>query len=473
MTKMKWVKSSLCITLAFVMASSFVGCGTKKVSSSEVKPMEIEEVYKYSFECLGSDVMPIMGFYGPERTVWSSMGNDMPDFLTDEYFQAIADVGVNVMSYTQLDYANTPDKVRKLLDLGAKYGVGISVTDSRICSDATKTPNVESIEQLDAFLSEYADHPAFACIHVVDEPGMEGFRAAQSEIPDFANLFDMLHQLKIPAYGTVFSNLSQPQDLYAEYLQAWKDTAKLPYLQYDFYLDEANAGLRYARNWFETMSTIRSEAEEGGIPFWVFVQAGAQWNDARNYFDSQGYYPLEGLTRWNVGAALAFGAKGINYFLLTQPLHFALAETNFYDFERNGLMGAIGNKNRWYYYAQQINAQIAAVDSVLMNSVNKGIIASGENAKTDLSATKYLMEGTSWRELANVDGDAMIGCFNYQGKTALYVLNYDYEYAQKIKLDFVDNCNVTIIQDAVERQECGESLTLTLSAGNSALVVFE
>ena len=88
-------------------------------------------------------------------------------------------------------------------------------------------------------------------------------------------------------------------------------------------------------------------------------------------------------------------------------------------------------------------------------------------------AGEYLMEGTSWRELKGASGEALIGCFNYQGKTALYVVNYDMEYAQKINLDFVKNCNVTVIQDAKESNISGNNLELTLSAGNSALVVFE
>ena len=37
----------------------------------------------------------------------------------------------------------------------------------------------------------------------------------------------------------------------------------------------------------------------------------------------------------------------------------------------------------------------------------------------------------------------------------------------------VKNCNVTVIQDAKESNISGNNLELTLSAGNSALVVFE
>ena len=46
-----------------------------------------------------------------------------------------------------------------------------------------------------------------------------------------------------------------------------------------------------------------------------------------------------------------------------------------YDNARN-FMRENGNKNQWYYYAQNINKHIAAIDEVLMKSVHKGIVLS-------------------------------------------------------------------------------------------------
>lgn len=477
MIKNKRFKGSLCIVLVLIMISAVTGCAAR-TGSKEIEPMEIEEPDKYSFDFIGgSDVMPIMGFLGPDKWVYSYMGNDQPDFVSDEYFQAVADSGINIISSTGLDFKNNSEKVYKMLELGEKYGVGITVSDSRIIDNNTKRVQVETVEQLDALLSYYSDYPAFVASHIIDEPGQEGFFVANPEDPvlikDFGELFDMFALLNICTYGNLLSNLTQTQERYAEYIQEWIDTAKLPYLQYDQYLFDGGVGLDYALGWFETITTIRTKAEEAKIPFWVFVQTGAQWNDGFLYFDSDSYWPSQGEFRWNVGAALAFGAKGINYFPLTQPMHYAYAESTFFDFERNGMIGAWGNKNRWYYYAQEMNAQIAAVDHILMNAVNKGIIVSGKEATEDLSGNKYLLEGTSWRELSDVEGDTLIGCFNYLGKTALYVLNYDSEYAQKINLKFVDNYEVTVIQDAEERKVSGDNLELTLSAGNSALIIFE
>lgn len=109
-----------------------------------------------------------------------------------------------------------------------------------------------------------------------------------------------------------------------------------------------------------------------------------------------------------------------------------------------------------------------------MNSVSKGILATGEKSIQDAHDTRdALMEGTSWRELKTVSGDAVIGCFNYQGKTALYVVNYSYKTAQKIELDFVKECNVKVVQTAETSYVKADSLTLEMAAGDGVLLVFE
>ena len=72
-----------------------------------------------------------------------------------------------------------------------------------------------------------------------------------------------------------------------------------------------------------------------------------------------------------------------------------------------------------------------------------------------------------------MSGDALVGCFNYQGKTALYVVNYDTEYAQKINLEFQDSYQVRVVKDGETRNVKGDGMILDLLAGGAALLVFE
>lgn len=75
--------------------------------------------------------------------------------------------------------------------------------------------------------------------------------------------------------------------------------------------------------------------------------------------------------------------------------------------------------------------------------------------------------------MEGVEGDSLIGCFNYKGKSAFYVVNYDTEYAQKITLRLTKRYNLSVIQGAKEAFISADALELTLAAGEGVLVVVE
>lgn len=475
MKKFNLIKRAISGALLCVMATSLVGCsGTKSVA--EIEPMKEETPAKYGLDVLGGDdVMPIMGFYAMEVSEKSWNANELPDNYTDEMFALIKESGVNLINPIIGNYATVPQYTNKMLELAGKYDLGIIVMDKRFLD-----PEL-SVEQVDSYINDYSNYKSFAGVYLDDEPGAPYFRDHENgtNIDEMTEIAANLNELGYFFYGNLLGMQGQANytesdvATYYRYVSEWADTVHPKVLMYDRYIFGNNNGLDLAETYFKTMETHRRVAEENDIPFWVYIECGNQWNDAKNRFDSTDYYPSQGEFYWNVGTTLAFGAKGIMYFPLIQPSYFAYAKTELFDFQRNGLIGAWGNKTRWFHYAKAMNAQIAAVDEILMNSVNKGVIASGDVAKEDLADCMYLMEGTSWRELTGVSGDAMIGCFNYQGKTALYVVNYDTEYAQKINLDFADTYNLTVIQDAETSHVSRDNLELTFQAGGSALVVFE
>ena len=344
--------------------------------------------------------------------------------------------------------------------------------------------DVPSLVEMGERMSAYSDHPAFAGLYVVDEPWYPGFSKGGSErlIDTCAPLYNRLAEMGIVGYNNLLPTYAEEDlSLYPKYVEYFLEACDVPYIMYDYYVFDEG---RSVEDYFYNMAVVRSYAEKYKIPFWTFIQAGSQWNDAMNYFDSQSYYPNEKQFDWNINTCLAYGAKGLGYFPMVQPLHFAYAKSTEWDFERNGIFGAWGNKTRWYYYAQDINKHVAVIDEVLMNSVSKGVIAAldketYERDMKDLTKENYVdtsklfIEGTSWRELADVKGNALIGCFNYQGKTALYVVNYEFDYAQKIDLQFVKECNVKVVQAAETSYVKTDNLVLDMPAGDGVLLVFE
>lgn len=463
--------------LIIVTILSLCGCGSDKtvdnvnqVDQDDIavmEPMELEEVYSYSFDFIGGkDVMPIGGYYGPVPSTSSTNGIAMPDYVTDEIFEAIAGCGVNLITRSEVDYNTAPEIVLKSLELGEKYGVAVTVWDRGL-----SIKEGYSLSEIDARLQEYCNYPAFAGLHAVDEPNTAYYTMGGSSgmISSYKHRINALAELDVWTYGNLLPCARDKKEQYAQYVEEWLSTCNVKMLMWDRYVHDEGVSVT---NYFYNLSFCREKAEEYKIPFWPFVQAGSHWETARGK-DVTEYYPDEGQVLWNVNTCLAYGAKGIAWFPLIQPRSFTQAKSKPYDFERNGLIGAAGNKNRWWYYAQVANRQIAAIDEVLMNAVSKGVIITSKQAKEDNAESSCIMKGTSWRELANVTGDAMVGCFNYKGKSAFYVVNYDMEYSQHINLQFGDNYRFTVIQDA-ETSKCqGNMLKLTMKPGEGVLVVME
>lgn len=479
----KKVKSVLAGTLGFVMIAGMMGgCGQSENNTVNVKieDMEIEEVYGKSYDIIGGkDVMPIAGYYGPHSASISYNGQQPIDYVSDTMFQAIADCGVNLLTSSPDNYDRVPLSVKKQLELGEKYHIGLFVTDEKLTATDKLGSNVASEKEIAERLMEYSNYPAFAGLYIVDEPTSQSYLAdvygEERSLDKYAPLTDIVaNKLQINTFCNLLKVTGNGiKDGYEAYVKEFCETMNPDFLCFDYYImDEPNVGTESLYLW--NIALMREYGEQYGIPFWNCIQAGGQWNDAVSRFDSAELYPNEGEIDWAVNVNLAFGAKGICWFPLIQPLYFANAETEPYDFSRNGLIGAWGNKNQWYYYAQAIHKHIGVIDEVLMNSKSKGVLATGEQSMKDAKDTRgALLEGDSWRELRSVDGDALIGCFNYRGKTALYVVNYSQDYAQDITLKFQDSYKVKVVQKAETSYAEGKSMTLKMTAGDGVLLVFE
>ena len=467
------------IVTLFLVAAMLVGCSPEETEAQnivKVTPMEKEASRALSFSFLGGqDVMPITGYYGPYSAYVSKDGNLFPNYVSDEIMKMFADAGINLIVYSDMSYSSTPDLVQQYLELGEKYNIGIFVTDGNVLNKVGDT-EVSAAEVADQ-VTNYADYSAFCGMYLVDEPRTAYYMPGDTTkyISNYKNLAKVLqYDLDLTCYMNMFPvwNLKTSKDKYEQYVKEFCETLNPKVLMWDNYPFSSSEGLEV---YFYNMNLMREYAEKNNIPFWAFIQAGAQWNDEMINFDSKTpYFPNENQFNWNVNTCLAFGAQGIQYFPLVQPAHFAYAESTEWDFERNGIIGAAGNKTMWYNFAQNINKHIEVIDGVLMNSVNKGVIITGEQAKKDMElAMSCVIESGAFQELQSVTGDAMVGCFNYNGKTALYVVNYSMKYAQQITLNLNDTHDVTVMQNAETSYVKTKNLQLDMAAGEGVLVVIE
>ena len=448
-----------------------------------------------SLDFIGDDTMPITGFNGPYVVSDANDAMLFPDYITDEYFKMIADSGVNAIITNNFDYALYPDKMKKMLELGEEYGVGIYVQDSKLEELTTET-------DVKARLAEYDSYESFVGVHLVDEPGTDTYKSTSTSglVSDYTTLAGILNKLGIKTYTNAFPLVDttdntfwesifgsqgikdEDKENYTEYIETINSQLNPVALMWDYYpfaikAEDRSTVVTEHSLYFWNMGEIRRQAQATNKPFWAFVQAGANWNDAGDYFDTQIYATTEGQFKWNMNTALAFGAQGIQYFPLIQPYHFAYAGSSAadkqWDFERNGLIGAFGNKTDWYDYAVEANTHLGEIDGVLMDSYSKQIIAIG-SAQSDTSGVDGVTTTASYNNvLTNATGNALIGCFDYKGKTALYVVNYDYDAAGTVTLTFNGTQNITMIEDAVASETSASSLSLSMEAGEGILLVLE
>ena len=458
----KYLLLSLLLTIPTLSS-----CGAQ----SQAEYYEQKDVHALSFEIIGGrNVMPVGAYYGPNETDYKSENaNQVFDFVSDEFYSLVDAAGINFLCSTRDFYELKPQSVRKGLELSEKYNMGYFVMDSTIWDLALENP--ADFEKVVAErISEYSGYKSYLGQVVYDEPQTKQFdamartyRAIEAlnldEAYGYSNLF--------PVYNSRIDYTGTAEVIdYAEYVERYLATVKPKMISYDHYLYTTENTV-VDNIYFENMSIVREKAEKYGIPFWTFIQCGGQWTEKGNVARPDPIYPNEGEFIWNVNTCLAYGAKGIQYFTLTQPPWFSETQQGL-NYEINGMVGALGNINRWYYYAQKANTQIQAIDHVLMNAYNYGVKLGGKAAK-DITGSE-VVKG-AFRELQKVQGDAIVGCFDYFGKTALYVVNYSRTEKQSVALGFDGKYGMEVTQRATLRHYAGKSVKLTLEAGEGALIV--
>ena len=450
-----------------------------------------------SYEYLGGkDVMPIGGFYGPY--------NDTT--ITDGMFQLIKESGVNLITYTPANAETNENWLQQALVLAEKYGIGVFVSDDGLNviekdanGNVTGQQVVSSVEDLAAQMAAYSNYDSFLGINVVDEPKGAADWATETNKDDADTYYKrynyyrdlakaILPYTNITSYINMHGSQGVDKGTYSAYVsQIAKDVDVLSFDTYPYFEKDAYTRLTRLAAYLESLDIVRQAAQDNGKAFWSYVQAGTDFRDDSSDSATAGYY-TEADTLWIVNTSLAFGAKGIQYFPLLQPEHFSYDKTSAsdHDYDRNGIIGANNQANRYYAMVQKANKQIAAIDDVLMNAKSNGVIVTGK-AKSDVSTASLgrnhtftgimsQKNGVYTDMLKNVtsgNGGAMVGAFDYQGYEAYYVVNYDRSASQEITLTLNTKAKYRAIADAVTTTGNASDITLTIPAGAGVLVVLE
>lgn len=436
--------------------------------------------------------MPIGGYFGPYRQSVEPTEYHKAktyDYITEDIFSKIKEMGINLIVSCNNDFANENER-QQIIDglvLAEKYGIDMLVKDGRL-------DKVEDVPQLAEYLKDYAQYSSFKGINIIDEPFTEYFGSAyyaenirrlEWYIPKSillnqkSNIFGYMN---LNGMGNHLAPEEQLEELYERYLEEYITSCKPRMLSWDYYVfDEKIYGNKtYAntKGYFTNLGMMREKSLKYGIPFWSYIQAGSNWNDTvadSGTWETDNTHPTKGELLWNVNTALAYGAKGIQYFPMIQPFFFAYGgiNGNIDDFERNGLIAADGSETKWYFYAQEANKWIRKIEYILMNASSQKVLAIGDNVQSDTRITGETSCG-SLKLITAPDG-AVVGAFIYEGKQVYYVVNYDTEKSQMITLHFDETKDICAFTQGIEKtlSTNNDEVSFTVEAGNAVLVMVE
>lgn len=445
--------------------------------------------------------MPIAGYFGPRRyrdTQREGL-NVLYDNLNDDVYRKIKDAGVNLIIQANTEAKGPSHLMLLALSYAEKYGLDMYVSDTNV-SKAT------DVSQIKNSFSVFGQYNSFKGFLLVDEPSTNEYGVASTDAGfDLVSNYSTVSRLtngfsNLVGYTNLFPykeklNKGSSNTAYADYLNSCLEALNPRLLSYDQYVWGPSATdvshdastITDIKYYFQALSDARVQADGKNIPFWSYIQAGSNWNDdkVQDKATTANKVPSQGQLLWNVNTSLAYGAKGIQYFPLIQPYYFAWEENNGFDYDRNGILGADGSKTPFYPIVQIANKQIAVVDEVLMNATSERVLAVGSYAQneTGISSNDYsslTLEGITIKEDTEGTSEygAVVGVFDYFGKEAYYVVNYDYMSARNVTLQFTKSCNYEILADAgnysgTTGSASGSSCQLSLKAGGAALIVVE
>lgn len=433
----------------------------------------------------GNDgVMPIAGYYGPHAPFTNTKAMyTTPNYVEDKYYQMIEDAGFNFITYTEHDYQKEPQVYHEMLTMAEKHHIKMLINDGRIREDMTD-------EEFEECIAEYTKYKSFGGFYVTDEPSttyfpnklkgfdqtlgrrlMDGFAGNSRLINSYDNLLGYVNLL--PIYHWMKSTPEEYENYVKEYCETF-DGKMLSYDHYPFCVYyEGKSPEKAMKYYFLNFSIIYKYAKQYNLNIWAFVQAGGNWASGRK--EVEAYTPNREETLWLVNISLAYGSKGIQYYPMIQTYGSSLRPDGTIDGERSGIISADCKPTRYWHFAKDANRQIAAVDEVLLDCKCDGMISTGEAATYVEGLPEYFTDG-KYRQLLSVesaDAGTVIGCFDYNGKTALYVVNNDREKEQSITLNLNNVYTYRLLADGSNEKCEGENCTVTLAAGAAVLIVIE
>lgn len=220
------------------------------------------------------------------------------DRNTLEDWQTVADCNFT-FGMGSPDYGVEGNK--RMLDYCAEVGIRGLVIDERANWRVTEGDNWRDI--LASLVADYRAHPGLYGYYVHDEPSYSLFPALAMVSQELGRL-DPDHLAYINLFPTYANTEQLGTPTYSDHLDKYLNLVRPAVLSYDHYCLMKDGTDR--PDYFENLALIREYGLLHGVPPWNIILSWPHMSYRA---------PSEGEMRWQVYTSLAYGMKGIMYFI--------------------------------------------------------------------------------------------------------------------------------------------------------------
>jgi hypothetical protein len=257
--------------------------------------------------------------------------------------------------------AATPSVMRYLL----------AQSETRPASRAISTASREAVRQrIGELRARYGGAPALAGLNLYDEPHRSLFGTLGFAKEEVLRRFSGGRLPYVNVWPSYASSSALGSPTYADYLRRYMEGVRPSVLCFDHYpLVGKNA---VTPDFFYNWAVIRDLSLKFGARSWGFIQSVGF--DGRQVGLEVRRQPDEREIFWQINVALAYGAKGLQYFTYWTPDSPPGAPIRF----GPALITKGGQRTRLYAYARRANAYLRAVGRVLLPLASESVVHAGE-----------------------------------------------------------------------------------------------
>lgn len=260
----------------------------------------------------------------------SAWGGGFEVPLTDEYYQSLADAG-----FTMISGAKESE-----LDDAARYGLRLYVEEKELAVDVRNFDPAGYRESFRKIYDRIGQHPALAGYFLQDEPPRKNLETV-GKIQQIIREIDPAHE----SYVNLLPIPGEP--MYEEYLTDYFNAAKNEWIGYDYYDLPVNGPNLVSGEYWKNLAIVRKFSLEHHLKFRFVLLSAAHFG-----------YRIPSLYDLNFQAfsALAYGARGLEYFTYTDP-----ELVNFH----GAPLDSFGCKTPTWYAAAAVNKRIQVLAPIL------------------------------------------------------------------------------------------------------------